>query len=590
MDYSSIANNINYKYTSNSPLFQFGGAASGLDTASIIDKLMEVESQPLVRLNEKYKELDYKEKAYNTVSDKLRDFMNFLSDFRLQASLIPKSATVSDESILSAKASSATLDGSYNIQITQLASRSIFETSRLGTDITTSTLYSDLDHKYVPRDSTIALTINNDKVNIDISSTDTINDIITKISDAFTSVGSSATVSFDDINNRLIIQSSDVFSISDESGNFTYVFRLNDANLTFEGGNYTLKSTEDIGSFSTSKTLADLGISGSGSFTINDVSINYSDTDTIADLISKINDNVENITAKYDEINNKIVLTADEMGDVLINVSGSPAELGFDTGSFTLGNVAHAILETDSGLTYDLYSDNNTFSYEGLEITAFNTGNASINVNTDTESIINKISEFVDNWNETMDYLYTKLTESKVENKPEEDMSEEEKIQGYLKNDQYLRKIFDKMRNYLYESVDGKYLWELGISSGDSGIGFENTMKGHIELDEDKLREFISKNGTDAVWEFFGSDNGLASQVKDYLFELTKFNGEIDQVAGVSGRIEREKRMLAKQMANWIEILQKKEQDLWQKFSAMEEAISRLNAQGAYIAQALAKK
>ncbi|ABR31345.1 flagellar hook protein [Thermosipho melanesiensis] len=591
MDYSSIANNINYRYTSNAPMFQFGGLSSGLDTASIIDKIMEVESQPLNRLNEKFKTLDYQQQAYNRVSEHLRDFMDYLTDFKLQSNLVPKSAAVSDSTIVSATASATILDGTYSVNIDKLASRSIFNGGKVGVDITATDTYANLDHKYTPQDSTVVLTVNGTDVNIDIIATDTINDIVTKISNAFTSAGSSATVTFDDTENKLIIQSSDVFSFTQTSGNFLNVFRLDDANLVNNSGTYTLQSTGDIGTYSTSKTLADLGVTGSGSFTINNTSVTYADTDTLSDLISRINSTVNGVTASYDEYNNKIIISADDMGDVLINISGAPSGLGLDTGTFILGEVGHATLTTDSGLVYNLYSDNNVFSYNGLEFTAYNTGNVTISVNTDTDSIVEKVKEFVDKWNETMDFLYTKLTEDKVTNKDESEMSDDEKIQGYLKNDQYLRKIFDKMRSYLYNSYGEHYLWELGISSGDSGSGFENTMKGHIELDEDKLRDYISKNGVDSVWEFFGtSETGFAEQVKDYLYELTKFNGEIDQVAGISGRIEREKRVLAKQMANWIEILQKKEQDLWKKFSAMEEALARLNAQGMYIAQALSKK
>ncbi|ANQ54353.1 flagellar hook protein FliD [Thermosipho sp. 1063] len=591
MDYSSIAQNINYRYTSNAPMFQFGGLSSGLDTASIIDKIMEVESRPLNRLNEKFKVLDYQQKAYNNVSDKLRDFMNYLTDFKLQSNLIPKSATVSDATVLAANASATVLDGNYSISIDKLASRSIYNGGKVGVDITSTDTYSSLNHKYVPQDSTLVLTVNNTDVNISISSADTINDIVNKISNAFTTAGASATVAFNDVENKLVIQSSDIFSISQSSGNFLNVFKLDDANLINNSGTYTLQSSGDIGTYSTSKTLADLGISGSGTFTINDVSISYSDTDTIFDLISRINNNVSDVTASYDENNNKIVITANEMGDVIINISGAPSGLGLDTGTFTLGDIAHATLTTDSSLTYDLYSDNNTFTYNGLEFTAYNLGNVTISVNTDTDAIVEKVKEFVDKWNEMTDYLYTKLTEDKVKGKDESEMSEEEKIQGYLKNDQYLRRIFDKMRGFLYDSYNGNYLWELGITSGDSGIGFENTMKGHIELDEDKLKEYISKNGVDSVWKFFGgSETSFASQVKDYLYDLTKFNGEIDQVAGVSGRLGREKRVLAKEMANWIDILQKKEQDLWAKFSAMEEALAKMNSQGMYIAQALSKR
>ncbi|QTA37826.1 flagellar filament capping protein FliD [Thermosipho ferrireducens] len=590
MDLSSIAQNINYRYTSSQPLFQFGGVASGLDTASIIDKLMEIESQPLNRLNEKYTELDRQQKAYNAVSDKLREFMDYLSDFRLQSSLLPKGATSTNENVLTATAAASTPDGTYTVNVVQLASRSYYMGTKLGPDITTTTAFSDINHNYTPQDSSLTLTVNGNTASINILTTDTINDIITKIQNAFTTAGSSATVTYDDTNNKLSIQSSDVFQLTQDSGNFLEVFRLDNANLVSSGGNYTLTSTGDIGVYSTSKLLSDLGVTGTNSFTINGTTISYSDTDTIADFISNINSNVSGVTASYDDINNQILITADDTGDVIINISGGPAELGLSSGQFILGNVAYAQITMDNGVTYDVYSDTNTLSFQGMQIDVVSTGTANITVSTDIDAIVDKVSEFVEKWNDTMDYLYTKLTENEVKDKSEDEMTEEEKIQGVLKNDSYLRKIFDKIRSYLYEEVNGTYLWELGISSGDSGGSYENTMKGKIELDEDKLRDYISNNGASAVWEFFGSDTtsvqGFATQLKDYLYDLTKFNGEIDQVAGVSGRIEREKRSLAKQIVNWIEILEKKQQDLWQKFSAMEQALSRLNMQGAYLSQA----
>jgi flagellar hook-associated protein 2 len=111
-------------------------------------------------------------------------------------------------------------------------------------------------------------------------------------------------------------------------------------------------------------------------------------------------------------------------------------------------------------------------------------------------------------------------------------------------------------------------------------------MKGHLEVDEEKLRQIVEED-PDKVWEFFGGENGFATQLDDYLWELVKFNGRIDQVAGISGRIEREQRFLATQIASWIERLSKREQELWRKFSAMEEVISQLQSQGSWISQAL---
>ncbi|MEN3041779.1 MAG: flagellar filament capping protein FliD, partial [Fervidobacterium sp.] len=175
----------------------------------------------------------------------------------------------------------------------------------------------------------------------------------------------------------------------------------------------------------------------------------------------------------------------------------------------------------------------------------------------------------------------------------EHQMSEEEKIQGLLKNDSFLRRIFDRFRSFLTQRIDGKLLSQLGRESGDAGRGFMNTMKGKITLDKDKLRRFIDDNGSDAVWKFFGNangDKGLALQLKDYSYQLTKFNGDIDVVAGVSGRLEREKRILSKRMVTMMEYLEKKEQMLWQKYSNLESALSKLSAQGSFIAQAFSSK
>jgi len=69
MDLSSIANNINYRYQQSSRM-QIGGAVSGLDTQSIIEKLLEIESLPLQRLNDKYTQYTNLQKAYKKVSER----------------------------------------------------------------------------------------------------------------------------------------------------------------------------------------------------------------------------------------------------------------------------------------------------------------------------------------------------------------------------------------------------------------------------------------------------------------------------------------------------------------------------------------
>jgi len=594
MDLSSIANNINYRYQQSSRM-QIGGVVSGLDTQSIIEKLLEVESIPLQRLNDKYLQYTNLQNAYRKVSDKIRDFYTYVADFSLQANLIPKTANSSASNILTATAAPVAQDGVYNIQVNSLATNSIFIGSKLGINITNTTTYANINTRYTPSDSQVKIKVGTSETTINISGTDTVNDIVTNLQNALSSLGATATVTFDESTGKLSITSDKAFQISNVSGNFTFVFRLNDANLKQQGSNFTLESSGDIGVYSQYKTLSALGISSNKTLTINNKDISLATTDTISTVIQKINSTVADVNAVYDDKTGKIVLTSKTTGDNLINISGDAdllSALKLNNGTFTLGQVAQIDI-TLNGYTQQVKSKSNTITYNGLTLNLSATGNATVTVSTDRDKIVERIKDFVNKWNELTDFLYTKITENKVTNKSADQMSEDEKLQGLLKNDSFIRRIFDRFRSFLTTQIDGKTLNDLGIASGDTGKSFQNTMKGRITLDEEKLKKFIESNGADAVWKFFGNTDtpkGLGIQLKEYSYNLTKFNGEIDTVAGTNGRFEREKRILSQRMVTMMEYLQKKEQQLWAKYSSLESALAKLQAQGGFMAQAFAQR
>ncbi|WP_448378687.1 flagellar filament capping protein FliD [Fervidobacterium sp.] len=595
MDLSSIANNINYRYQQSSRM-QIGGAVSGLDTQSIIEKLLEIESLPLQRLNDKYTQYTNLQKAYKKVSEKIRDFYDYITNFSLQATLIPKTATSSATSVLTASAAPSALDGTYNIDVLNLATNSIFKGGRLGKEIQVTDTYASIDTRYTPVDnSTVKIKIGSQEQQITISHSDTINDIISKLQQAFIDLGATANISFQD--GKMKIESNKAFQISNVSGNFTFVFRLNDASLKQSGTTFTLESSGDIGVYSTFKTLSSLGINSDATIKINGKEITLKASDTLKNVIQKINNSVSDVYATYDDKSGQIVLTSKTTGDNIISVEGdntvlTSLKLDDVSSTFVLGQLAQ-VRVTFNGVTEELSSKTNTLTYNGLTLNLSALGSVVVTVGTDRDKIVERVKDFVNKWNELTDFLYTKLTEDKVKGKSEDQMNEDEKLQGLLKNDAFLRRIFDKFRNFLTVNLNGKTLRDLGISSGDTGRGFQNTMRGKITLDEDRLEKFIDDNGPNAVWEFFGnteSYKGLAIQLKEYSWDLTKFNGEIDTVAGVNGRLEREKRILSKRMVTMMEYIQKKEQQLWAKYSALESALAKLQAQGAFMAQAFVQR
>lgn len=595
MDLSSIANNINYRYQRSSRL-QVGGAVSGLDTQSIIEKLMELEAAPLQRLNDKYTQYANLQKAYQKVSSKIREFYNYISDFSLQANLIPKTATSSATNVLNASAAPSALDGAYSVDVVSLATNSLFKSGKLGREIQPTDTFASIDTRYAPVDnSVVKIKVGSQEQQITVSHSDTINDIIGKLEQAFTDLGATANIVFQD--GKLKIESNKAFQISNASGNFTFVFRLNDASLKQVGTNFVLESSGDIGVYSTFKTLSSLGVTSDATIKINGKEITLKPSDTLQRIIQKINNTITDVYTTYDDKSGQIVLTSKTTGDNLISVEGDSGLLGVlkldDTNStFTLGQLAN-VKVTFNGYTEEITSKSNSLTYNGVTLNLSAIGSAIVTVGTDKDKIVERVKDFVNKWNELTDFLYTKLTEKKVTNKSPDQMNEDEKLQGLLKDDSFLRRIFDKFRSFLTTTIDGKKLADLGIESGDVGKSFENTMKGRITLNEDKLKKFIDENGPDAVWKFFGNNDtykGLGIQLKEYSFNLTKFNGEIDTVAGVSGRLEREKRILSKRMVTMMEYLEKKEQQLWAKYSSLESALSKLQAQGAFMAQAFTQR
>src|SRR3990172_3811334 len=103
------------------------GIGSGLDVRSIVDRLMAVERQPLVRLDTRAVELRTQVSAYGQLKGALSTFkdamakLNDLTKFKVFA------AKSSDEAVLSASASSTAAKGTYAITVNRIA-----ENHRLG--------------------------------------------------------------------------------------------------------------------------------------------------------------------------------------------------------------------------------------------------------------------------------------------------------------------------------------------------------------------------------------------------------------------------------------------------------------------------
>jgi flagellar hook-associated protein 2 len=216
----------------------------------------------------------------------------------------------------------------------------------------------------------------------------------------------------------------------------------------------------------------------------------------------------------------------------------------------------------------DVYSDSNTVNsaVPGLSIEllkADDQATTTLNVSSDHDATTEKIKEFVTSYNEIITFI------------------SDQKSAGWG-NDSAFRSIKRGLQNLLVsQQGDGAY-------TSLSQIGFETQRDGTITLNSSSLSSALA-NDYDSVIGLFSGDSsveGIGSKFATYLDTLT------DSVDGLyAGRKETtdsNNRRIDQRILNMEARLEQKEKTLRAQFSAMEDLVSGLNAQGGYLLQQLA--
>lgn len=100
--------------------------SGSIDINSIVDKLMQVERQPLLRLQQKEVSYQAKISAYGVLLSKLSELKNTLAELK-SSNLMGMKASVSNTDFLSPEALDSASEGTYHIQIKNVAtSQSIY--------------------------------------------------------------------------------------------------------------------------------------------------------------------------------------------------------------------------------------------------------------------------------------------------------------------------------------------------------------------------------------------------------------------------------------------------------------------------------
>ncbi|MFY9526082.1 MAG: flagellar filament capping protein FliD, partial [Limnochordia bacterium] len=253
-------------------------------------------------------------------------------------------------------------------------------------------------------------------------------------------------------------------------------------------------------------------------------------------------------------------------------------------------------------------SSENTVNLNGLVVQlhqADEDATVRVNVTHDVDAVVDRIKEFVNQYNEIVEELNSALREEVFRDFPpltdeqkaemsdkEIELWEERARSGLLRSDRLISGVLSDMRLALGGAVEGleeyKSLADIGITTG---TWFEN---GKLYLNEEKLRSALSDNA-DEVRDLFtqageGKEQGFAKRLTEVLDRgmerITQTAGRATSVYDDSFLGERI-REYEDRLEAMEERLLRTEESHWRRFTAMEQVLSQLYAQSDWLYQQL---
>jgi flagellar hook-associated protein 2 len=122
-----------------SGLLSIDGLISGLNTTDIINQLLEVERIPITRLEERKSRYEQKIALWQEANTKLLALQTAASSLASESTFEGKAVSVSDESVISASATSSAVTGTYLLRVEQIAYAHQIATSSSYADYNTTT-------------------------------------------------------------------------------------------------------------------------------------------------------------------------------------------------------------------------------------------------------------------------------------------------------------------------------------------------------------------------------------------------------------------------------------------------------------------
>ncbi len=421
--------------------------------------------------------------------------------------------------IVSASAGPTAAIGSFKVTVLQLASSTVARSAAAaGQAVDQGAPLQSAGFAITPTSGTF--TINGVTITID-ASVDKIGDVINRINSSGAGVTASLVNDPDGRANRLELTSASPIQLGSgaDTSNFLTAAKLLAAPETFAGGTYTRASTGNLGTVQAGSLLQNARLAtslnaSSGSFKINGVEITWDATrDSLSDVISRINASGAKVTASYDSVQDKLVLTAKDTGSSAIALSdqtgnflasllrvADPSTLAQDLGQ----NAQYQVDVVDGGATQTSSSNTITGIIPGVTLNLLRpdpSTQVTVTVQQDTGATVQAVKDFVSAYNQVMDFLDQNMAWDNTAKKG-----------GVLMGDSTARMVQSQLRLLVSaagEGLSGPYtsLASVGVSTGAIGTG---SSARRLSVDEAKLTQALTDN-PEAVAELFSAFRNTAT-------------------------------------------------------------------------------
>jgi flagellar hook-associated protein 2 len=549
-----------------------------------VEELANAERAPETQWEAQQTKLQSQNNAYTTISGDLATLQTDVETLQDPSLYQGTTATSSDTSIASATSEAGATLGSFTFDITQLATASQLNGA---TGISQSLVPSGGDPGTVTIGSANfatpvtagTFTINGQQVTV--AATDTLQDVFNNIA---TATNNAVTASYNSTSDEITLSSSSPIVLGSETDTSNFLQSAGLYNSSTSSDTITSNTALGTVQLNSDMTSAGLGTAvsdggaGNGAFTINGVTINYnSSTDSLNDVLSRINNSSAGVTASYNNLTNNFVLTNSTTGAIGItaqDVTGNfLAATGLSGGTLSEGS---NLLYTVNGNSTQLVSQSNTITsassgINGLTVTPVQKGSTTVSVSSNTAAITTAINQFITDYNTVESYISTQqavTTSSSGTTTP-----------GTLTGDLTANGIANDLRDNTNQPVPGlsgaiQMLSDLGIQTN----GQNNT----ISLSSPSTLSAALTSNLSGVQSFFSGASGWGTQLNNWLNATTGSGGTVpnqqatltQQNTNITTQISNLETKISSDSAKWTS-----------EFEAMEVAESQTTQEMTYLSE-----